>query len=146
MGANLGELRTDVNGNVYKLCQAGTTVNSKSWLQLDQVSLSAGYIVEPAYASASPIVGINATGGGVASTGYFWALVRGTATVGIAQYGTDATIASNCFLYLNSDLRAAAYLTAAAGTNAAIVAQNGNQSINSGASGTTGYVYIMGVI
>lgn len=145
MGAPLGEVREE-DGQRWKLCQAGAAIQNKQFVQLDSVSLSAGYIVEPAYATASPIVGINVAGQSCAENGYLWIKVRGTCTVGADQFGTDATIASAAYLWLNSDKRLAAFLTASGGTNAPIVAQNGPASINSGTSGTTNTIYVMGLI
>ena len=93
---NPGELYKDVDGKTYKLCLAGASiasVGSPTILQLDSVSGSTGYTVEPCAASTTPVYGFNKTGASVAAGSYFYAQVGGICSLESANCG--AAIAAN---------------------------------------------------
>lgn len=103
---NVGELREETDGRVYRLVQAGASVADGGIVQLDSVSASTGVIVEPPHAELTPIYGANQMGQSVAANGYFFVLVKGTCSVRSADIGSDLSMAAGTPpVGLNSDNR-----------------------------------------
>ncbi len=116
-----GEYRHESDGRMYQLVQAGSTVAAGAVLQLDAVSASVGYIVDQAVGSDFPLRGINNSGVSLASSAYFFALVRGSVAAASIAIGSDVTMATNVALQLNSDVKFAPHLSNATNSLAPVV-------------------------
>lgn len=96
----VGELRAE-GTNLYRLFQAGASIADGGLLQLDTVSASAGYIVEPAILPDQPIHAVNQCGTSVPDAGYFFGQVKGIMTVRSADINA-VSMALNAAVCLDS--------------------------------------------
>ncbi len=101
----VGELRYETDGRTYRLVKAGAAVADGQLVQLDSVSGSTGYTVEGVHLRETPVFGVNQMGQSVAAAGYFFCLVKGTANVRSADFGTDVSCDLVDQIFLNSDDR-----------------------------------------
>jgi len=152
LGAPGGTKRIETaDGREYRLVQAGATVADGALVRLDSVSGSTGTIVEQfaAAQSHSPVFGAMQAGQSVAAAGYFWAMVKGTASIRSADIGSDESMISAINIALNTDARIASVRTAAATTTAGIIMPKIGQFIESVSRASdatvTGAFYIVGM-
>jgi hypothetical protein len=133
-----GEIYRDTNGKEYRLVKCGASIPSSGngcILQLDSVSGTDGYTVEPAHASSVPVFGFNKTGASISAGEYFWAQVKGPVALDSGMLG--AALADQKPIGLNS---AKKIVTLA--SNAAVDVHAFGHTIGSIASNGSGTVYV----
>lgn len=99
----IGDFRR-VGNKSYKLCYAKASQASKALLMLESTDTTlSSFILQSMVASTDTVYGANDTGASLATGTYFWALVEGPFVVDSTNVDTDADIAVQAELYLNSD-------------------------------------------
>lgn len=145
-----GELRIEPDSRQYRLVSVGSavaTADGPQMIQLDSVSASVGYVVEPAHSSLVPLYGVYNATAALATGAYFWCMVRGSVGIGGVEVGSDVSMAANIALMFNTDVRLETVRGIATGAGwAGIVGQNiGASRASDAASTVTQAVYVVGL-
>jgi hypothetical protein len=105
---NMGEIGEErwEGGKKYRLVYTVASKTDKAILALDSTdSALASYTVQYVPASTSPVFGVNDTGGPIPALTYFWCMVEGPHVTNSGFLDSDAAIATESLLMLNSDKR-----------------------------------------